>query len=48
MRPPRFAPHDEERMLTLVRTHVDDLLGAWWSLKDDARRGRLERNVLVD
>ncbi|MGH7551483.1 MAG: hypothetical protein ACREMQ_00470 [Longimicrobiales bacterium] len=39
---------DERRVLALVRAHIDDLLSAWCSLKDDVRRGRLERNVLVD
>ena len=48
VRPPRFAPYDQERILALVREHIDDLLMSFVSLKDDVRRGRLERNLLVD
>jgi hypothetical protein len=47
-KPSRFIPRDERRVLAMVRANLEDLLGAFYSLKDDARRGRLERNVLVD
>ena len=44
----KFHLHDEKRVLALVREHLDDLLYAWCSLKDDVRRGRLGRNLLVE
>lgn len=48
-RPSKFGKRsEEEHVLGLVREHIDDLLYRWIGLKDDARRGRLERNVLVD
>ena len=48
MKPSKFTPRDERRVLALVREHFDDLLSAWCTLRDDVRRGRLERNLLVD
>lgn len=48
VRPPRLRPGDQERVLEIVREHVDDLNMAWLSLKDDVRRGRLERNLMVE
>jgi hypothetical protein len=44
----RFMPRDEQRVLALVREHIDDLLMRFLTLKDDVRRGRLGRNLLVD
>jgi len=48
MKPGRLIGRDEQRALELVRDNIDDLLMWWSTLKDDVRRGRLERNVLVD
>lgn len=47
-RPPKFAPREAEGVLALVSENLDELLAWWCTLKDDVRRGRLERNVLVD
>ena len=45
----RAIPQEIERMQALVREHHDDLFGSWVELKNDARRGRLEkRHVWVD
>jgi hypothetical protein len=46
--PGRLNRRDEQRALELVHDNFDDLLMWWCSLKNDVRRGRLERNVLVD
>ena len=48
MKPNRFSVRDQTQILRLVRENADELLTRWHSLKDDVRRGRLERNVLVD
>ena len=48
VKPPHFGPAEQEQVLELVREHVDELLDAWHSLRDDVRRGRLGRNVLVE
>jgi hypothetical protein len=48
LKPSRFGSRDERRVLALVREHLDTLLHAWCVLRDDVRRGRLERNQLVD
>ncbi len=48
MTPPQLRPADQRRVLELVREHIDELAYAWISLKDDVRRGRLERNTLVE
>lgn len=49
VRPNKFSARDQTRILALVREKVDELLMWWVSLKDDARRGRLEgNNVMVD
>jgi len=44
----RLDPHAERLVLALVTEKLDELLMWWYSLKDDVRRGRLERNVLVE
>jgi hypothetical protein len=43
-----FIPRDADRIVKLVEHYQDDLLNSWWSLKDDVRRGRLDRNTLVE
>lgn len=48
MRPSKFSVRDQTLILKLVEAHLDELLSWWVSLKDDVRRGRLERNVLVN
>ncbi len=48
MRGSKFSVRDQTRILGLVRENFNDLLMWWCTLKDDVRRGRLERNVLVD
>jgi hypothetical protein len=40
--------HAERLVLALVSEKLEELLMWWYTLKDDVRRGRLERNVLVD
>jgi uncharacterized protein DUF4160 len=47
-RPGKFGEREEKRILALVRENQDDLMEAWFHLKDDVRRDRLDRNVLVD
>jgi hypothetical protein len=39
---------EQEHILALTKDNIDDLLTSWCSLKDDVRRERLERNLLVD
>jgi hypothetical protein len=48
LKPSKFSVRDQTQILHLVREHFDDLLASWVSLKDDVRRGRLERNLLID
>ena len=48
MKPSKFSVRDQTLILKLVEEHLDELLSWWVSLKDDVRRGRLERNVLVN
>lgn len=48
MKPSRFSIRDQTRILELVKENFDDLFMWWASLKNDVRRGRLERNVLID
>jgi hypothetical protein len=48
MKPSKFSVRDQTRILQLVRENFDDLMMWWVTLKDDVRRGRLERNLLVD
>jgi hypothetical protein len=48
MKPTTFLEEDEARILALVEIHCDELLMWWAELRNDVRRGRLERNVLVD
>lgn len=48
MKASKFGVRDQERILALTRENFDELLMWWCTLKDDVRRGRLERNVLVD
>ena len=44
----KFSVRDQERILALTRENFDDLLCWWCNLKNDVRRGRFERNVLID
>ncbi len=44
----KFSVRDQTLILKLVEEHLDELLGRWALLKDDMRRGRLERNVLIN
>ncbi len=46
--PPRLRPAERRRVLALVRAHREELLDRWCSLKDEVRRDRLERNLLVE
>lgn len=48
MKPSKFSVRDQTRILALVRENFDELMMWWCTLKDDVRRGRLERNILVD
>ena len=48
VKPSKFGTRDEGRVLALVREHMDELLDSWFNLREDVRRGRLERNTLVD
>ena len=48
MKPSKFSVRDQTRILHLVREHFNDLLMSWSTLKNDVRRGRLNRNVLID
>ena len=48
MKPSKFSVRDQTRILALVRENLDELLMSWCTLKDDVRRGRVERNTLVD
>jgi hypothetical protein len=48
MKPSKFSVRDQTHILELVRENFDDLLMWWVLLKNDVRRGRLERNVFVD
>ena len=47
-RPGKFGKRDEERILRLVADNLDTLLDAWFSLREDVKRDRLDRNTLVD
>jgi hypothetical protein len=44
----RLDANTERLVLALVSEKLDELLMWWYALKDDVRRGRLERNVLVE
>ena len=44
----RLDPNTERLVLALVKEKLDELLMWWYTLRDDVRRGRLERNVLVE
>jgi hypothetical protein len=48
MKASKFSVRDQTLILNLVEEHLDELLCRWALLKDDVRRGRLERNVLVN
>jgi hypothetical protein len=48
MKPSKFSVRDQQLILQLVRENIDELLCSWADLKNDVRRGRLDRNVLVD
>lgn len=43
-----FSDPDRRKILLLVEEYVDELLMAFYSLKNDVRCGRLARNTLVD
>ena len=43
-----FIPRETDKIVKLVEAHQDDLLTSWWDLKEDVRRGRLDRNTLVE
>jgi hypothetical protein len=47
-KPGKFGKRDERRILDLVDEHLDELLDAWFNLREDVRRDRLDRNILVD
>jgi hypothetical protein len=47
-RPGKFGKRDEDRILRLVADNLDTLLDAWFSLREDVKRDRLDRNTLVD
>ena len=47
MKPSKFSVRDQIEILRLVQDNLDSLLSWWCTLKDDARRGRLDRNVLI-
>ena len=47
-KPGKFGKRDEQRILALVNQHLDELLDSWFSLREDVRRDRLDRNTLVD
>lgn len=44
----RLDADTERLVLALVSDNLDELLMWWYTLRDDVRRGRLERNVLVE
>ena len=44
----KFGKRDERRIIDLVDEHLDELLDAWFHLREDVRRDRLDRNILVD
>ncbi len=46
--PTDFPAADQDRILALVRDHLEELLNTWYNLREDMRRGRLGRNLLVD
>ena len=48
MKASRFSVREQTCILQLVRQNFAELLASWCSLKDDLRRGRLERNALID
>ena len=47
-RPGAFTVFEQRRLVALVAEHLDDLTSAWFNLREDRRRGRLRRNLLVD
>jgi hypothetical protein len=44
--PSGFSRFEERRVLELVRSHLDDLRDAWFNLREDDRRGRLEKRQI--
>lgn len=48
MKASKFGVRDQEVILKLVKDNFDDLLMWWCNLKNDVRRGRLDRNVMVE
>lgn len=47
VRPSDFDAATDDRVLTLVADHFEELLDTWYHLREDMRRGRLGRNLLV-
>lgn len=47
-RPSRLSRFEERRVLGMVKEHLDELRSAWFDIREDARRGWLERHLLVD
>ena len=43
-----FVLQEADRIVQLVAQYQADLLTAWSNLKDDAQRGCLQRNTLMD
>ncbi|MGH7481561.1 MAG: DUF4160 domain-containing protein [Longimicrobiales bacterium] len=43
-----LSPFEERRVVRLVEEHLDELSDRWYGLREDLRRGRLGRNLLVD
>lgn len=46
--PSRLSRFEKRRVLGMVEGHFDELCDVWFAVREDARRGRLERHVLVD
>jgi hypothetical protein len=42
-----FTEADRRRILALVETHVDELIGWWFHFREDFKRGRLWRNPMT-
>jgi hypothetical protein len=42
-----FTEADRRRILALVETHVDELIGWWFHFREDFKRGRLRRNPMT-
>ena len=44
----RFGQREEAKILALVRENLGDFLAAWFRLREDVRRDRLDRNLLIE